>query len=48
MKKGIILLANKIRNYIVTEEAKGNIPVVNEELIDRFTKELIKNDKEGN
>jgi hypothetical protein len=48
MKKGVILLANKIRNYILTEEAKGNIPVVNEELIDRFTKELIKDDKEGN
>jgi hypothetical protein len=48
IEKGVILLANKIRNYILTEEAKGNIPVVNEELIDRFTKELIKNDKEGN
>ena len=48
MKEGVILLANKIRNYILTEEAKGNIPVVNEELIDRFTKELIKDDKEGN
>jgi hypothetical protein len=44
MKKGVILLANKLRNYIVTEEAKGNIPIVNEELIDRFTKELIKED----
>lgn len=48
MKEGVILLANKIRNYIVTEEAKGRIPVVNEELIDKFTKELIKDDKEGN
>lgn len=45
MKKGVILPANKIRNYIVTEEAKGNIPIVNEELIDKFTKELIKDDK---
>jgi len=44
MKEGVILLANKLRNYIVTEEAKGNIPIVNEELIDRFTKELIKDD----